>query len=171
MSRCSAYSRATLIKKFDIEDKNYFKNTNVFFSSMCKSTKMYTNQACRKTLGKNSHAKRMAEERLLSMTSTDAVGIYKNESLVGHVPIELSGLIDFLRAERENNVHATESGKRKREVCLLTASFSARTKNKKYAKVPDNELVKRKSKYSHFKLEHTVIYIDTFYILNKHIKL
>ena len=65
-----------------------------------------------------------------------AVGIYKNDSLVGHVPIELSSLINFfLKTDCGNNGHATLSGKIKREVGLVVpASFSARTKNKKNAK-------------------------------------
>ena len=39
---------------------------------------------------------------------------------------------------------------------MVPTSFSARTKNKKNAKVRDNELGKQKSQYSHLKIEHTI---------------
>ena len=39
-----------------------------------------------------------------------AVGVYKNESLVGHIPIALSSLRDFFR----NNTYGTHKKKEKR---------------------------------------------------------
>ena len=49
------------------------------------------------------------------------------------------------------------SSKRKKVIGLVVpVSFSAQTKNKKHAKVLDNDWGKRKLKYSHFELEYTV---------------
>ena len=60
-----------------------------------------------------------------------AVGVFKtDETLVGHIPIELSRLIDyFLKSSTENNVSAMVTGKRKRELGLVVpAKYTAFTK-------------------------------------------
>ena len=63
-----------------------------------------------------------------------AVGVFKNDStLVGHIPIELSCLIDyFMKTAEENFVSALVVGPQKREVGLVVpAKFSAFTKDKR----------------------------------------
>lgn len=89
-----------------------------------------------------------------------AVGLFKaasrdgKKTLVGHIPIELSSLIDhFLKADKSNSVCAQVTGKRKREVGLVVpANFSVYTLNKRYAQVMDAELIKKKDKYKHLEL-------------------
>ena len=53
----------------------------------------------------------------------NAIGVFKTgdpETLVGHLPIELSCLLKyFLQASPENNLIAVVTGKRKREVGLV----------------------------------------------------
>ena len=64
-----------------------------------------------------------------------AVGLFKtpsrgeNKTLVGHVPIEISSLIDyFLKADKSNSVSAQVTGKRKREVGLVVHSMHCNSK-------------------------------------------
>ena len=50
-----------------------------------------------------------------------AVGIYKEDGLVGHVPIELSRIISyFLEDSETNEVKVAVNGKRTRELAWLT---------------------------------------------------
>ena len=87
-----------------------------------------------------------------------SVGIFKlssekgKKTLVGHIPIELSSLIDyFLKAEETNRVIAEMTGKRKREVGLVVpAKFTA----SRFAHVLDSELNSKKEKYIHLELLH-----------------
>ena len=76
------------------------------------------------------------------------------KTLVGHIPIELSSLIDyFLKADESNSVVAKVTGKRKREVGLMVpAQFTAFTINRRYAHVLDSELSNKKDKYAHLEL-------------------
>ena len=90
------------------------------------------------------------------------VGIFKfklsskegKKTLVGHIPVELSSLIDyFLKIEETNRVFAEVTGKRKREVGLVVpAKFTASTRNRRFAHVLDSELNSKKKKYAHFEL-------------------
>ena len=59
----------------------------------------------------------------------NAIGVYRTPSeserkmLVGHVPIELSRLLNnFLKANESNKLAAKVSGKRKRKVALVCSS-------------------------------------------------
>ena len=73
----------------------------------------------------------------------NAIGVYRTPSeseqkmLVGHVPIELSSLMNnFLKANDSNKLVAKVSGKRKREVGLVVpAKFKALTKEYRLAKI------------------------------------
>ena len=71
--------------------------------------------------------------------------------LVGHVPIELSSLVNnFLKANESNKLVAKVSGKRKREVGLVVPV----TKEHRLAKILEEELSLRKDKYTHFEITH-----------------
>lgn len=85
-----------------------------------------------------------------------AVGKTEERMLVGHVPIELSSLVNnFLKANESNKVVAKVSGKRKREVGLVVpAKFTALTKEHRLAKILDDELSTRKDKYTHIEITH-----------------
>lgn len=88
----------------------------------------------------------------------NAIGTYKlmdgNETLVGHLPIELSKLISFFIEIGDNHVNATVTGKRKREIGLsVPAKFICFTSSKSYAKILHGELLKRKTKYSYLSLD------------------
>ena len=65
----------------------------------------------------------------------NATGVFKSdnpETLVGHLPIEISCLLTyFLEASPENKLNAIVIGKRKRKVGLVAAL----TKNKTFANV------------------------------------
>ena len=92
----------------------------------------------------------------------NAIGVYRTPSeseqkmLVGHVPIELSSLMNnFLKANDSNKLVAKVSGKRKREVGLVVpAKFKALTKEYRLAKILDEQLQARKEKYTHFEIVH-----------------
>ena len=81
-----------------------------------------------------------------------AIGVYKqmDSTLVGHVPIECSALMDnFLSADEANRLSAAVTGKRKREVGLVVpAKFTCITKTRRLANILYQELVKKKEKYS-----------------------
>ena len=89
-----------------------------------------------------------------------AVGLFKtpsrgeNKTLVGHVPIEISSLIDyFLKADKSNSVSAQVTGKRKRELGLVVpARFTACTATRRQAQILDSELNKFKAKFVHLEL-------------------
>ena len=84
-----------------------------------------------------------------------SVGVFKKDgTLVGHIPIELSRLIDyFMESTEENFVSALVVGPRKREVGLVVpAKFSAFTKDKRIATILSDEILKIKTKYTHFEM-------------------
>ena len=92
-----------------------------------------------------------------------AVGIFKRHeedisklSLVGHVPVELSKLLNrFLKADTGNCIYVEVIGKRKREVGLVVpAKFSARTKCSRTARVLDEQLLKMKEQFSTLEFKH-----------------
>ena len=91
----------------------------------------------------------------------NAIGVYlwgkegRESGLVGHLPIEISKLMkQFLDADKNNPVMATVVGKRKREVGLvIPAKYSAMTANQEIITVLNNELLKRKENYKHFKMK------------------
>ena len=90
----------------------------------------------------------------------NAIGVYKTPSeseqkmLVGHVPIELSSLMNnFLKANDSNKLVAKVSGKRKREVGLVVAAkFKALKKEYRLSKILDQQFQARKEKYTHFEI-------------------
>ena len=92
----------------------------------------------------------------------NAIGVYRTLSeseqkmLVGHVPIELSSLMNnFFKANYSNKLVTKVSGKRKREVGLVVpAKFKALTKEHRLAKILDEQLQTRKEKYTHFEIVH-----------------
>ena len=70
----------------------------------------------------------------------NAIGVFKSddpETLVGHLPIEISCLLtNLLEASLENKLNAIVIGKRKEEVGLVVpAKYAAFTKNKTFANV------------------------------------
>ena len=75
-------------------------------------------------------------------------------TLVGHIPIELSRLINyFMESTKENFVSALVVGPRKREVGLVVpAKFSAFTKDERIATILSDEILKIKTKYTHFEM-------------------
>ena len=67
-----------------------------------------------------------------------AVGVFKGDLLVGHMPIEISALTDyFLKESEENYVDATVIGKKlKREIGLVVpAHYTAVTIDKRTADI------------------------------------
>lgn len=98
----------------------------------------------------------------------NAIGAYKpptgtkqpnSKTLAGHVPIELSRLLNnFLGANPDNKLFAKVTGKRKREIGLVVpAKFSAVTTELRIAEVLERELSSKAMKYSHFELNNIVI--------------
>ena len=96
---------------------------------------------------------------------TNAIGVYvtherpdAENTLTGHVPIELSRLLTFLQANADNLLTATVTEKRKRDVGLVVpAKFTAFTQELKKAKILKRELSKRGSIYTHFELKNITI--------------
>ena len=78
-----------------------------------------------------------------------AVGVYKKDILVGHIPVEISSLCyHFLQQDPENQINAIITGKRKREVGLVVpANLVFLTNIKTYSQILENELQKRKDKF------------------------
>ena len=86
-----------------------------------------------------------------------SMGVYRtNGTLVGHIPIELSLLIDyFMKNKEEIFVSAMVAGPRKREVGLVVpAKFLAHTDDLKVATILSAEILKIKKKYIHFELAY-----------------
>ena len=72
----------------------------------------------------------------LVTTQSDA-----KKTLAGHVPIGLSHLLkNFLEAEAGNKLCAQVTGKRKREVGLVPAKFTALTSELRIARILEREL-------------------------------
>ena len=89
----------------------------------------------------------------------NAIGLFKSddpETLVGHLPIEISCLLTyFLEASPENKLNAIVIGKRKREVGLVVpAKYAALTKNKTLTNVTGT-LQEKKRKHPNIEFEIT----------------
>ena len=78
-----------------------------------------------------------------------AVGLYKIDLLVGHIPIEISSLcFHFINQDPGNKIKALITGKRQREIGLVVpAKLIFITNNKRFSEVLGNELTKRKNKF------------------------
>ena len=86
-----------------------------------------------------------------------SVGVFKrDETLFGHVPIEISRIIDYFMQNNEKRfVSATVVGPRKREIGLVVpAKFSTYAAHRKVAHILSKEILKIKTKYSHFDLQY-----------------
>ena len=84
-----------------------------------------------------------------------SVGVFKKHgTLVGHIPIELYQLIDYFMKECKGNfVSASVVGPGKREVALVVPTkFTAVTKKLRFATILSAEILKIKTKYTHFEL-------------------
>ena len=74
---------------------------------------------------------------------SNAIAVFKSvcheqsEQLIGHIPIEISQLINyFLEAATTNTMTAVVTGKRKREIGLVVpAKYVAYTENQKHAQI------------------------------------
>ena len=88
----------------------------------------------------------------------NAICVFKTgdpETLVGHLPIELSCLLKyFLDASPENNLIAVVTRKRKRGAGLVVpAKYVALTKNKTFASILLQKLTEKKRKHSNFEFD------------------
>ena len=84
-----------------------------------------------------------------------SVGVFKKDgTLVGHIPIELSRLIDsFMKMNEVKFVSALVVGPRKRKVGLVVpAKSTAVTKELRVVTILPTESLKIKTKYVHFEL-------------------
>ena len=87
-----------------------------------------------------------------------SIGVYRKDGTrVGHVPIELSCLIDyFVKSIGGNFVAAVVAGLRKHEVgVVVPANFLDFTHDLRVATVLSAEILKNKKNYSHFELAYT----------------
>ena len=84
------------------------------------------------------------------------VGIYKEDRLVGYVPIELSRFISYFLQESETNeVKVAVNGKRRREFGLLVpGKYCARTESKRTVKILGDQLKIIREKYTHFSWQY-----------------
>ena len=78
-----------------------------------------------------------------------AVGLYKKDILVRHMPIEISSLcFRFINEDPRNKIKALTTGKRQREIGLVVpAKLIFITNNKRFSEVLENKLVKWKNKF------------------------
>ena len=81
-----------------------------------------------------------------------AVGVFKEDILVGQVPIEVSRIISyFLQANETDEVKVEVIGKRKHEIGLIVpGKYYARTETKRTAQILVEQLQHIKEKYTHF---------------------
>ena len=102
------------------------------------------------------HIYKSYRHQLKMKNCSHAIGVYKKDDvLVGHIPIEISSLIDYFLKD------AIVIGKRKWEVGLvIPVTYIAVTKDLQVATIL-KELEKRKTKYSHFEMEFDI---------NQHVK-
>ena len=85
------------------------------------------------------------------------VGVFKRDgTLVGHVPIEISRIMDYVMQNNEKNfVSATVVGSRKREIGLVVpAKFSAYAADRRVTDILSKAILKIKTKYSHFDVQY-----------------
>ena len=90
----------------------------------------------------------------------NTIGVFKSddpETLVGHLPIEISCLLTyFLEASPENKLNAIVIGKRKRKVGLVVpAKYAALTKKQNICKCFSRKLLENKRKHPNFEFEIT----------------
>ena len=86
-----------------------------------------------------------------------SVGVFKRDkTLVGHVLIEILHIIYyFIQNNEKNFVSATVVGPRKREIGLVVpAKFSAYAADRIVTDILSKEILKIKTKYSHFDLQY-----------------
>ena len=85
-----------------------------------------------------------------------AIGVFKEDILVGHIPIEVSRIISyFLQANETDEAKVEVTGKRKREIGLIVpGKYYARTKTKRTAQILGEQLQRIKEKYTHFSWEY-----------------
>ena len=82
---------------------------------------------------------------------SNAIAVFKSvcheesEQLIGHIPIEISQLINyFLEAATTNTMTAVVTGKRKREIGLVVpAKYVAYTENQKHAQILIKKLLEK----------------------------
>ena len=118
--------------------------------------------------GKKTHVLRRRNTILMQLVCTQLRSSQiRRETLAGHVPIELSGLLkNFLEASNENKLHAQVTGKRKREVGLVVpAKYTAFTTELRIARILERELNGRAVKYNHFELKNIAFDENKFLLL------
>ena len=91
------------------------------------------------------------------MCSINAVGVLltvKCESLVGHIPIEISSLMtNFLNSAPKNTLKVKVIGKRKREVGLvIPVNYHAEATSERISNILYKKLVEKKNTQKHFEL-------------------
>ena len=71
----------------------------------------------------------------------------ESEQLIGHIPIEISQLINyFFEAATTNTITAEVTGKRKREIRLVVpAKYVAYTENQKHAQILIKKLLEKQN--------------------------
>ena len=90
-----------------------------------------------------------------------AVGVYKEDRLVGQVPIELSRIISYFLQESEmNKVKLAVNGKRREFGLVVSGKYCVRTESKRTVKLLGDQLKIIKEKYTNFsyKYEEQSIY-------------
>ena len=85
-----------------------------------------------------------------------AVGVYKEDRLVGHVSIELSRIISyFFQESKRNEVKVAANGKTRRELGLVVPGKDcARAEGKRTVKILGVQLKIIKEKYTHFSWQY-----------------
>ena len=78
-----------------------------------------------------------------------AVGLYKKDILVGHIPTEISSLcFHFINQDPGNKIKALTTGKWQREIGLVVPpKLNFIINNNWFSEVLENELVKWKNKF------------------------
>ena len=125
----------------------------VQFNSVVRGHHIYKDDWTSK-IGEIFEAKKDTREEAVA-NGKYAIGLYKEDKLVEHIPIEISRLsYHFLNESSENRIQGVVIGKRTREVGLVVPmEYTAATIDKVTAKIFLSELKKRKEKHLHFNLE------------------
>ena len=133
-----------------VEFQMHFK---VQFNSVVRGHHIYKDVWIPK-IGEILEAKKDTREEVVA-NDKYAIGLYKADKLVGHIPIEISRLsCHFLNESSENRIQGVVIGKITREVGLVVpVEYTAATIDKVTAKIFLSELKKRKEKHLHFNLE------------------
>ena len=107
---------------------------------------------------------------------SNAIAVFKSvyheqsEQLIGHIPIEISQLINyFLEAATTNTMTAVVAGKRKREIgFVVPAKYVAYTENQKHAQILIKNRLKSNIFWNFFFIENSkkglVYFIFKFFI-------